>query len=83
MDATRSPCDFTYPIKEIDTERKKDWEEKQEMARRRGKTPKEDWSARKHSLASFLKSKKVPAKRVRIVKQGKPHVIDLLDEVDF
>jgi hypothetical protein len=74
---------FTYPIKEIDAERKKDWEEKQKTARKRGKTPTEDWSARKHSLASFLKSKKVPAKRVRIVKEGKPHVIDLFDEVGF
>ena len=52
------------------------------MARRRGKTPKED-GRRKAQPGKLPEEQERPAKRVRIVKQGKPHVIDLLDEVDF
>ena len=75
---------FTYPIDDSDAERKKDWEKEQgkEKARKKKKV-RADWSDEEHSLASFLKSKKVSADRIKIVEEGKPHVIDLLDKVGF
>jgi len=64
---------FTYPIEEIDAERQVDWEKHHD----------EPWSAEAHSLASFLEDQNVAADRIKIVEAGKPHVIDLLDEVPF
>jgi hypothetical protein len=45
---------FTYPIDEIDVERKKDWEKEQAKEIAKGKTPRPDWSAAKNSLRSFF-----------------------------
>jgi hypothetical protein len=63
---------LTYPIDEIDIERKKTFE-------KHGKKP---WSAKKQSLAAFLAANKKFAKKVKIVSEDEPHLINLLDEVD-
>jgi hypothetical protein len=76
---------FTYPIDEIDAERKIDWKKEQakEKSRKeksgRGKV-RENWSAKKHSLAAFLKSRNLAAagQTVTIVPDGTAHTIDLL-----
>jgi Metallo-beta-lactamase superfamily len=75
---------LTYPIDEIDEERKKDWikEQRKEIARK-AKNPqanvREEWSPPKHSLAAFFAARPDMANRVRIVPANDPHVIDLLD----
>jgi beta-lactamase superfamily II metal-dependent hydrolase len=74
----------TYPIKEIDLERKDDWSKEQtkEKNRKRKKPTKKvrpDWSPKKHSLAAFLTDHKAFARKVSIVEEGKPHVINLLE----
>ena len=79
---------LTYPIKEIDIRRKEDWNKEQAKEKtRKTKNPKTDvrpnWSSKKHSLAAFLKDHKDFAKKVTMVDEGKPHVIDLLDTLGF
>lgn len=70
---------FTYPIEEIDVERRKDWTK--EFAR--GRKPRA-WSAKKDSLAALFRDRALPAgQRLRIVDEERPHVIDLLEPVDF
>jgi hypothetical protein len=75
---------LTYPIEEIDVERKKDWikEQRKEVARK-AKNPqlvvRPDWSPADHSLAAFFAARPDLAARVRIVSADDPHVIDLLD----
>jgi len=61
---------LTYPIDEIDVERKKE-------AKKKGKP----WSPKKQSLASFLDANKNFAKKIQIVDEKKPHLINLLDEM--
>src|SRR5829696_2098685 len=75
----------TYPIKEIDAGRKEDWEKEQgKEKKKKEKNPKQkvrpNWSPAKHSLASLLKKNASFAKKFRIVPEGKPHLINLLDE---
>jgi hypothetical protein len=79
---------LTYPIKEIDIERKKDWgKEQAKEKKRKKKNPKvkvrKDWSPAKNGLAAFFDAHPKLAKKVRIVDGGKPHLIDLLDPVKF
>jgi beta-lactamase superfamily II metal-dependent hydrolase len=75
---------LTYPIDEIDVERKKDWEKEQAKEMKKKKADvRSDWSPKKNSLASFLVDNKEMAKKVRIVEEGKPHLINLLDRVEF
>lgn len=79
---------LTYPIDEIDVERKKDWDEEQQKEKaRKKKNPKvkvrENWSPKKHGLAAFFKEHRDFAKKVSVVDAGKPHVINLLDEIGF
>jgi beta-lactamase superfamily II metal-dependent hydrolase len=61
---------LTYPIDEIDVERKKE-------AKKKGKP----WSPKKQSLAAFLDANKNFAKKIQIVDEKKPHLINLLDEI--
>ena len=63
---------LTYPIDEIDIERKKDAEKKHKV-----------WSPAEHSLTALFKNNPKFAKKVRIVDENKPHLIDLLEKVDF
>lgn len=79
---------LTYPIKEIDIRRKEDWNKEQAKEKaRKTKNPKTDvrpnWSPKKHSLAAFLRDHKDFAKKVTMVEEGKPHVIDLHDKLGF
>ena len=50
---------LTYPIREIDVEREKDWNKEQQKEKsRKEKNPevkvREDWSPKKHSLRAFF-----------------------------
>ncbi len=62
---------LTYPIDEIDTDRKKDHQKHASKA----------WSPKKQSLKAFLAENKKFAKKVVIVDENEPHLINLLDEV--
>ena len=61
---------LTYPIDEIDAERKKE-------AKKKGKP----WSPKKQSLAALLDANPKFAKKVKIVSDTKPHLINLLDKM--
>lgn len=79
---------LTYPIKEIDVERKNDWDKEQQKEKtRKKKNPnvnvREDWSPKKHSLTAFFVAHQDFANKVSIVEEGNPHVINLLDKVGF
>jgi hypothetical protein len=43
----------------------------------------EDWSPKKHSLASFFATNKAFAKKVAIVAEDESHVIDLHDKLGY
>lgn len=74
---------LTYPIEEIDVERKKDWEKEQAKEKARGKKKvRPDWSPAEHGLVSFFEGHRQLAKRTRIVQPDHPHLIDLLDELE-
>jgi hypothetical protein len=79
---------LTYPVSEIDTGRKAEWNKQRDKeAAQKKKKPntkvRETWSNKKHSLASFFTSNKAFGKKVQLVEKDKPHVIDLLDELGF
>jgi hypothetical protein len=81
---------LTYPIDEIDVERKKDWEKEQAKEKSRkakgtsSKEPRENWSPSKHSLKSFFGAHPLGAgQALHIVPETKAHVIDLLDPLGF
>ena len=79
---------LTYPIDEIDGARKAEWEKEQakEKKKRMNKSEvlvREDWSPKKHSLASFLAANEAFAKKVAIVAEDKSHVIDLDDKLGY
>ena len=77
---------LTYPIDEIDIGRKLDWEKEQAKERaRKLKKPetvvREDWSDEANSIAAFLEANPNFAKKVVIVDEKDPHLINLLDEM--
>ena len=77
---------LTYPVAEIDLGRKADWEQEQakEKARKGKKKPRPDWSAPKQSLAAFFKAHKLAkGQHIDIVDEHAPHVIDLLDPLQY
>jgi hypothetical protein len=61
---------LTYPIDEIDAERKKE-------CKKKGKP----WSPKKQSLAALLDANPNFAKKIKIVSENKPHLINLLDKM--
>lgn len=61
---------LTYPIDEIDVERKKE-------AKKKGKS----WSPKKQGLVAFFDANPKFAKKVSIVDEKKPHLINLLDKM--
>ena len=74
---------LTYPIDEIDVERKEDWEKEQGKEKaRKCEEVRANWSPKKNSLAAFLAANKNFAKKVDIVDETEPHLINLLDEID-
>lgn len=92
LEARGEDADFaihlTYPILDIDVERKKDWEKEQgKEKKRKKKNPavkvRKDWSPAANGLIAFFKAHPKLAKKVRIVDAAKPHLIDLLDPVKF
>lgn len=73
---------LTYPVEDIDVERKKDWEKEQAKEKARKKIHvRPSWSNEKNALATFVASKKL-GKKIQVV-GAKPHVIDLLDPLGF
>jgi hypothetical protein len=78
---------LTYPIDEIDVERKKDWEKEQAKEKaKKAKNPKvkvrANWSPKKNSLTAFFDANKKFAKKVVIVDEHEPHLINLLDKIN-
>jgi beta-lactamase superfamily II metal-dependent hydrolase len=76
---------FTYPIGEIDVERRKDWEKEQAKEKKRKKKKvRPSWSHDQHSLSAFFEHKGLAhGQKMSFVDADKPHVIDLLDELGF
>lgn len=82
---------FTYPVADIDRERRKDWEQQQGKEKKaaaldpaKKSKVRENWSDAKHSLAAFFQARPLAGgQRIQIVPDGTPHVIDLLDPVGF
>ena len=78
---------LTYPIDEIDVERKADWEKEQgKEKKRKAKKVRPDWSPEDQGLVAFFDEKKkalAKAKQKIVIVGDKPHVIDLLDSLGF
>ena len=79
---------LTYPLEEIDAERKEDWKKEQlkEKARKTINSHTQvrpNWSEKSNSLQAFFADHPKLAHQVRFVEKGKPHVINLLDKVGF
>jgi len=79
---------LTYPVSEIDTGRKAEWNKQRdkEVVKKKKKPNtkvRETWSDKEHSLASFFTTNNAFGKKVQFVEKDKPHVIDLLDELGF
>jgi len=75
---------FTYPIDEIDVERKKDWEKEQAKEIARGKAPRPDWSTAINSLRSFFDAHPLAAGQTIVeipATGGGYHLIELLDPI--
>ena len=77
---------LTYPVDDIDVGRKADWTKEQQKEKTRKLTKpstvvRENWSPTKHGLAALFNEHPAFAKKVQIVDDGQPHVIDLLDPV--
>jgi hypothetical protein len=77
---------LTYPIVEIDVERKKDWEKEQAKEKaKKAKNPnvkvRANWSTKKNSLSAFFAANKAFAKKVVIVDETEPHLINLFDKI--
>lgn len=79
---------LTYPVDEIDGERKKDWQKQQSREKaRKLKNPsanvRPNWSAKKYGLVEFLGELKLAqGQLLNIVDEDAPHVINLLDPVE-
>lgn len=75
---------LTYPIAEIDEARKAEWEKQQAREKSKKKNNvRPDWSPAEHSLGAFFAAHENLAKKVSIVEDDLPHVINLLEEVGF
>jgi len=85
---SRYTVHFTCPGDTVDAARRKDWAKEQQKERsRKKKNPAQevrpDWSPAEHSLAAFLQDHDDFAAKFRIVQEGEPHVINLLDELCY
>ena len=79
---------LTYPVDEIDVEREKDWNkqqarEKKKRERKPSQFVREDWSPEAHGLGGLLDAEPALAAKVRVVEEGEPYLVDLLDPVGF
>jgi hypothetical protein len=78
---------LTYPIEEIDAAREADWQQHQAIEKKKQlekpeKKVRPDWSPATQSLASFLAENENFAKKIHIVPDGQPYLIDLFDKVE-
>jgi hypothetical protein len=89
--AARGDADYevhlTYPIEEIDAAREADWQQHQAIEKKKQlekpeKKVRPDWSPATQSLASFLAENENFAKKIHIVPDGQPYLIDLFDKVE-
>lgn len=79
---------LTYPIDEIDVARKADWEEEQakEKGRRTKRTNaqvRKNWSSKENSFMSFLAAHDEFARKITIVADEKPLVINLHEKLSY
>ncbi|HEY5706122.1 MAG TPA: hypothetical protein VIS96_11165 [Terrimicrobiaceae bacterium] len=78
---------LTYPVKEIDEGRREDWTKEQNKERNRKKRPgakvRPDWSPEVHGLEALFAKRGIPEGKISIVDPHTPHVINLLDAVEF
>ena len=78
---------LTYPVKEIDEGRMEDWTKEQKKKENRKKTPSDSaqptWSPKAQSLEALFADKRISEEKIRIVDPDRPHLIDLLDAVQF
>jgi hypothetical protein len=85
---------FTYPVDEVDTGRREDWEKQKASVVKANKKRKaegkplkpvpDDWSPSQQSLAALLEERPLSAgQTLEAVPKKKPHVIDLLDPLGF
>ncbi len=74
---------LTYPVDEIDVERKNEWDTKRaDEQRRHAEKPsvkvRPKWSDAKNGLAAFLADNPDVNDRIEVVEEGVPHLIDLV-----
>ncbi|HEY5957611.1 MAG TPA: hypothetical protein VIV60_13690, partial [Polyangiaceae bacterium] len=80
---------LTYPVSDIDDERKKDWlkEQSKEVtraAKNPEKTVRENWSPKKHSLTAFFEQRPLAEGQELVINDGTtPHVIDLVGHLGY
>jgi hypothetical protein len=79
---------LTYPVKDIDEERTDDWKKEQNKEKNRKKKEpatkvRPNWSPKMHGLEALFAERHVPDVKISIVHPDAPHVINLLDLVDF
>lgn len=73
---------LTYPIEDIDATRQEDWQKEQAKERKRKKkNVRPDWSPQLHGLNAFLAENPHLARKLSIVGEDKPHLIDLGDSL--
>ena len=78
---------LTYPIDELDVGREKYWKieqgkEKKKKLTKPSQIVRPDWSFETNSLQAFFDKHDGLEDKVRIVEEGEPHIINLLDEVE-
>lgn len=78
---------LTYAIKEIDAGREADWKKEQKKQEKKKETKpgtevRPDWSHEENSLEAFFNDHPSLANKLRIVEEGVPHIIDLLEKVE-
>ena len=79
---------LTYPVEEIDVERKADWDEaRKREKKRREKNPnakvRKTWKRAVNSLGALFEAHPKLADKVKFVDADEPHVIDLGDPLGF
>ena len=79
---------LTYPVAEIDEERRRDWNKEQTKEKnKKKKNPaikvRSNWSPKTQSLEAFFGKQGVTEARISIVDPDAPHLVNLLDSVEF
>jgi hypothetical protein len=79
---------LTYPVNEIDQGRREDWNKEQTKEKtKKKKKPatkvRPNWSPKMQSLEALFENRRVPEVKISIVDANTPHLIDLLDAIEF